>query len=77
MMQCITAKAVAQQKKLCNNEAMKKSTAIKKAGSQAKLAEILGIKQQSVQKWPDEVPALREYQLREKKPEWFQKGGKK
>lgn len=50
---------------------MKKSVAIEKAGSQEALAKLLGITQQSVNKWKEDIPDLREYQLREKKPEWF------
>lgn len=54
--------------------AMNKSEAIKRAGSRAKLAELLGIKRQAVEKWPDDsIPALRLYQLKEKKPGWFRK----
>jgi hypothetical protein len=55
---------------------MNKSTAIKRAGSISALAALLNIKRQAVSKWPDEVPPLRVYQLRELRPEWFVKGRK-
>lgn len=42
---------------------MKKSEAIKKFGSQAKLAKALGISRQAVHKWPDEIPKMRMYQI--------------
>ena len=50
---------------------MKKSTAIKLAGSGSELARILGVKRQAIQGWGDTVPPLRVYQLKERKPEWF------
>lgn len=40
-------------------------------GSKYKLARLLGITPQAVQRWGDTIPALRLYQLRDKKPEWF------
>jgi hypothetical protein len=55
---------------------MNKATAIKRAGSITALASLLNIKRQAVSKWPDEVPPLRVYQLRELKPEWFVKARK-
>ncbi len=53
---------------------MKKTDAIRLAGSPLKLAEILGISRQAVSKWPGEhVPELQIYRLRERKPRWFRK----
>ena len=51
---------------------MDKSEAIKRAGSSAELARLLGIKRQAVDKWPgNSIPPLRIYQLKELKPRWF------
>lgn len=55
---------------------MKKSEAIKLAGSQSGLARLLGISPQAVSKWPDEVPQLQSYRLKELKPRWFRKQAK-
>lgn len=55
---------------------MKKTEAIKRAGSQSALARLLGISPQAVCKWPDEVPQLQAYRLKEKKPSWFRKARK-
>jgi hypothetical protein len=55
---------------------MNKATAIKRAGSITALASLLNIKRQAVSKWPEEVPPLRVYQLKELRPEWFAKGKK-
>lgn len=49
-----------------------KEQAIKLAGSQAKLANILDISRGAVWKWKA-IPELRMYQLRVMRPEWFQK----
>lgn len=38
-------------------------------GTQAKLAAFLNITQPSVSNWGDEVPLLRQYQLRERMPD--------
>jgi hypothetical protein len=51
--------------------AMKKEQAIKLAGGQQRLAELLGISQPSVSQWKEEVPIARQWQLRVLKPEWF------
>lgn len=53
--------------------AMTKSEAIKRAGSAYRLAQILGLSRQAISKWGDEVPTLREADLRAKRPEWFKK----
>ena len=50
---------------------MKKSIALKKAGGARALASLLGISTQAVNHWPDDVPPLRVYQIREKRPQWF------
>lgn len=34
---------------------------------------MLGLTRQAVSAWPEEVPPLRLYQLRDKKPRWFRK----
>jgi len=50
---------------------MEKSTAIRLAGSQTKLAAILGIAQSAVAQWGEDVPMMRIYQLKVLKPGWF------
>lgn len=51
---------------------MTKAEAIQNARTIYQLAKLLGIKPQSIDKWKDgPIPQLREYQLREKRPEWF------
>ena len=51
---------------------MKTKRALQLAGGTArKLADLFGIKEQSVNKWGDHIPPLREYQLRELRPSWF------
>ena len=64
------------QARLTYTHAMNKATAIKRAGSITALASLLNIKRQAVSKWPEEVPPLRVYQLKELRPEWFAKGKK-
>jgi DNA-binding transcriptional regulator YdaS (Cro superfamily) len=49
---------------------MDKQTAITLAGSQSKLARILGIERSAVHQWK-KIPLLRIYQLKELRPEWF------
>lgn len=51
---------------------MKTQVAIAKAGSASELARILGITASAVSQWGEEVPRLREYELRDKHPDWFQ-----
>ena len=51
---------------------MDKMQFIQLAGSQQKLADILGISQAAVAQWK-QVPKLRIYQLKVMRPEWFQK----
>ena len=48
---------------------MKTADAIKAAGSAKQIAEILDISQSAVSQWGDHVPELREYQLRERRPD--------
>ena len=50
---------------------MEKSTAIKLAGSQVKLAAILGINQSAIAQWGEDVPIMRLYQLKVVRPQWF------
>lgn len=52
---------------------MTKADAIKKAGSIANLARILGITTNAISNWPDEkpIPKGREWQLKVLRPEWF------
>jgi hypothetical protein len=50
---------------------MEKQKAIKLAGSQMKLAAILGISQAAIAQWGQDVPMMRIYQLKTLKPEWF------
>lgn len=46
------------------------------AGTKYKLAKLLGITPQAVQAWGETIPALRLYQLRERRPEWFNESAK-
>lgn len=60
---------------------MDKEFAVRKAGSQAALARLLGKTRQAVHQWRD-IPTLRLYLLRELRPTWFvefeaEKRGKK
>jgi hypothetical protein len=50
---------------------MKTSSAIQLAGGVSALAEILNITHSAVSQWGDDIPRLREYELRDKRPEWF------
>jgi len=50
---------------------MEKSTAIRLAGSQTKLAAILGISQAAIAQWGEDVPLMRIYQLKSLRPKWF------
>jgi hypothetical protein len=54
-----------------DNANMTKEKAIQLAGSQAKLAKILGIDRRVVWNWK-KIPMGRIYQLRVLKPEWFE-----
>ena len=59
---------------------MKTARAIKLAGdSAAALGRVFNppLSRQAVQKWGEDVPPLREYQLRELRPAWFQSTSKK
>lgn len=50
---------------------MKTAIAIEKAGSQALLAELLGITSSAITQWGDAVPQARVWQLRVMRPDWF------
>lgn len=55
---------------------MKTATLIKRAGESRpraieNIAKALDITTQAVYRWKAEVPILREFQLRELRPEWF------
>lgn len=50
---------------------MKAQEAIDKAGSVTALARLLRITPAAVSQWGEQVPELRQYQLRELRPEWF------
>lgn len=50
---------------------MKTEEAIKKAGSRAALARILGIRPQATYVWKGALPEGRVWQLRSIRPEWF------
>lgn len=50
---------------------MEKQKAIKLAGSQTKLAAILGVSQAAIAQWGQDVPVMRIYQLKTLKPDWF------
>jgi hypothetical protein len=56
---------------------MEKSTAIRLAGSQTKLAAILGINQAAVAQWGNDIPIMRIYQLKTLRPKWFKNQEKK
>jgi len=49
-------------------EAMKKTDLIKVFGTGTALAEFFGIERQAVSQWDEEIPELRQYQLRERLP---------
>lgn len=53
------------------NAVMEKQKAIKLAGSQMKLAAILGVSQAAISQWGQDVPMMRIYQLKTLKPDWF------
>ena len=63
-------------KKLYLDE-MTKAAAVERAGSQAALADVLGISRQAVSKWGYEIPLLQLYRLRDVKPEWFREARRK
>jgi len=50
---------------------MEKQHFINLAGSQQKLAVILGISQAAVSQWGKKIPESRVWQLQVLKPEWF------
>jgi len=53
------------------NFAMVKSEVIAKLGSVRAVASLLDISVVAVYRWPDTVPRLRQYQLRERRPDLF------
>ena len=56
---------------IIDNANMTKEKAIQLAGSQAKLAKILGVDRRVVWNWK-KIPMGRIYQLRVLRPEWFE-----
>jgi hypothetical protein len=50
---------------------MKKSDAIKRAGSAANLARILRIHRNAITQWGENLPDARVWQLKAIRPEWF------
>lgn len=57
---------------------MKKKQAIQLAGGTAKaLADLLGLTESAVSQWGEDLPLLRVYQLRDLRPEWFVRAGRK
>ena len=52
---------------------MLKQQAIQLAGSQAKLAKLLGITRGAVWLWGEDIPVMRIYQLKVLRPKWFKK----
>lgn len=56
---------------IMDNANMTKEKAIQLAGSQAKLAKILGVDRRVVWNWK-KIPMGRIYQLRVLRPEWFE-----
>ena len=55
---------------MCTISNMTKEKAILLAGSQKKLADLLGVTKQAVNNWVD-IPKGRVWQLRVLRPEWF------
>lgn len=55
---------------------MTKAEAVRRAGSQQALADVLGISRQAVCAWGENVPKMRVYQLKVVRPAWFRKGAK-
>jgi hypothetical protein len=52
---------------------MNTAQAIARAGGARELAKMLQVTTQAVYKWPERMPPLRLYQLKELRPEWFDK----
>lgn len=50
---------------------MKKAEAIQKAHGLGQLAAIFEISKSAISQWPEEIPAQRIYELKVKRPEWF------
>ncbi len=48
-----------------------KKHAIQAAKTGTALAKVLGVSKQAVSAWPEELPELHCYRLRERKPRWF------
>lgn len=55
---------------------MKKFDVIASIGSVTAVAKLLGISHQAVSKWPETVPMLQQYRLRELKPRAFPRPSK-
>lgn len=53
---------------------MKTDEVIKKLGGGAGVARLLGITRSAVAQWGDVVPELREFQLRQRRPDLFAEG---
>lgn len=53
--------------------AMKTEEAVRRAGSRNALAKLLRITGAAVSQWGEDVPELRMWQLKAKKPHWFRK----
>ena len=52
---------------------MKTDEAVRRAGGRNALARLLGITGAAISQWGEEVPELRRWQLKAKKPHWFRK----
>lgn len=50
---------------------MKKSVAIRKAGSAVALSRLVGVSQSAVSQWGDTIPKARVWQLKLLRPAWF------
>jgi hypothetical protein len=48
-----------------------KTFAVRKAGSQYRLAKLLGLSRQAVSQWGEAIPLGSLYRLRELRPRWF------
>lgn len=52
---------------------MKTAEAIRRAGGRNALGRILGISGSAISQWGEDIPLLRRYELKERKPGWFRK----
>lgn len=55
---------------------MTKTELIRRMGSEYAVAKLFNCSRQAVNRWANRIPALRLYQLRELKPEWFRKNAR-